>query len=253
MSTGSSEILPPRNMVDEERPRLGLRSFTEDVSQYFFGRDREIPELADRIRQRPLTILYGQSGLGKTSLLNAGVLPRLRQQGYAPVLVRVIYDPQLQPLSPEEQVLREFAIRFPEAPQPATAAPSLWDLFHDPQFGFAGTDASLPRPVLVFDQFEEIFTLGLTLRESQTRVFIDALSCVVENRPGESARARLEDDDYADRVLQHVRPCRVVFAMRDDYLHQLERWRRKIPSMMDNRFELRRLTGRQAFDAAFNP
>jgi len=245
--------------VDEENPWLGLRSFSEDVSQYFFGRDREIPELSDRIRQRPLTILYGQSGLGKTSLLNAGVIPRLRQQGYAPVLIRVIYDPQLQPLAPEQQLLQEFARHFPNAPQPATAAPTLWDLFHDPQFGFAdeaGTSAAakaLPRPVLLLDQFEEIFTLGLTLREQQTRELFEALACIVENKPPESARRRLEDDDYADRVLQHVRPCRVVFSMRDDYLHQLERWRRQMPSMMDNRCELRRLSGKQAFDAAFNP
>ena len=245
--------------VDEENPWLGLRSFSEDVSQYFFGRDREIPELTDRIRQRPLTILYGQSGLGKTSLLNAGVIPLLRQQGYAPVLIRVIYDPQLQPLAPEQQLLQEFARHFPNAPQPATAAPTLWDLFHDPQFGFAdeaGTSAAakaLPRPVLLLDQFEEIFTLGLTLREQQTRELFEALACIVENRPPESARRRLEDDDYADRVLQHVRPCRVVFSMRDDYLHQLERWRRQMPSMMDNRSELRRLSGKQAFDAAFNP
>jgi len=265
MNSRISDTLQPGTEVNEERPWLGLRSFTEDVSQYFFGRDKEIPDLADRIRQRPLTILYGQSGLGKTSLLNAGVIPRLRQEGYEPVLMRIIYDPRLQPLSPEQQVLHEFALRFPNAPQPATTALTLWDLFHDPQFGFAGTPPaadkttvncsphSLPRPVLLLDQFEELFTLGLTLREKETRAFFEALSCVVENRAGALARARLEDDDYADRVLQHVRPCRVVFSMRDDYLHQLERLRRQMPSMMDNRCELRRLTGRQAFDAAFNP
>ncbi|MFM7862982.1 MAG: hypothetical protein ACKPHU_02130, partial [Planctomycetaceae bacterium] len=77
MNSRISDMLQPGTEVNAEHPWLGLRSFTEDVSQYFFGRDKEIPDLADRIRQRPLTILYGQSGLGKTSLLNAGVIPRL--------------------------------------------------------------------------------------------------------------------------------------------------------------------------------
>ena len=77
--------------IDVTRPWLGLLPFTEATRQYFFGRDTEIQEIHDRIRENILTVLFGQSGLGKTSLLGAGVLPRLREDGMAPVLLRLVH------------------------------------------------------------------------------------------------------------------------------------------------------------------
>lgn len=63
-------------VVDEQQPWLGLLPFTEKTRRFFFGRDAEIAEISDRIAENPLTVLFGQSGLGKTSLLRAGVVPR---------------------------------------------------------------------------------------------------------------------------------------------------------------------------------
>src|SRR5215831_12791022 len=71
--------------VDECNPWLGLASFTEETRQYFFGRDEEVAELARRVQRKLLTVLFGQSGLGKTSILRAGLVPRLRAQGYCPI------------------------------------------------------------------------------------------------------------------------------------------------------------------------
>ncbi|MFM7867561.1 MAG: hypothetical protein ACKPHU_25395, partial [Planctomycetaceae bacterium] len=61
------------------------------------------------------------------------------------------------------------------------------------------------------------------------------------------------EPDYAERVLQSERICRLVLSLRHDYLHELERYRGRMPSVMDNRFELLRLSGPQAFEAVFNP
>ena len=78
--------------VDAQHPWLGLASFTEETRGYFYGREEEVGELARRVQRKLLTILFGQSGLGKTSILRAGIVPRLRPEGYCPVYVRIDYS-----------------------------------------------------------------------------------------------------------------------------------------------------------------
>src|SRR5439155_16853087 len=68
------------NLIDEQNPWLGLDSFTEETRQFFHGREEEIAELARRVQRKPLSILFGQSGLGKTSILRAGIVPRLKRE-----------------------------------------------------------------------------------------------------------------------------------------------------------------------------
>jgi hypothetical protein len=79
--------------LDPENPWLGLSSYTEETRAYFHGRDDEAAELARRVQRKLLTVLFGQSGLGKTSLLKAGLVPRLRSEGFCPVYVRIDYSP----------------------------------------------------------------------------------------------------------------------------------------------------------------
>ena len=70
-----------RLAVDAEHPWLGLASFSEETRGYFYGREEEVAELCRRVQRKQLTILFGQSGLGKTSILRAGIVPRLRPEG----------------------------------------------------------------------------------------------------------------------------------------------------------------------------
>src|SRR5205809_5878546 len=90
--------------VDPQHPWLGLASFTEETRSYFYGREEEVAELARRVQRKLLTILFGQSGLGKTSILQAGLVPRLRPEGFCPVYVRLDYDPNSP--SPADQIKR---------------------------------------------------------------------------------------------------------------------------------------------------
>src|SRR4029450_13077126 len=83
--------------VDSQHPWLGLDSFTEETRGYFYGREEEVAALRRRAPRKPLTILFGQSGLGKTSILRAGIVPRLRPLGYCPVYVRIDYSPDTPP------------------------------------------------------------------------------------------------------------------------------------------------------------
>src|ERR1022692_2700493 len=85
-------------LVDAEHPWLGLHPFTEENQHYFFGRTAEIRDIFLRVREHPLTVLYGQSGLGKTSLLRAGLIPKLRVERYRPVRILLDFDAAAPPL-----------------------------------------------------------------------------------------------------------------------------------------------------------
>ena len=73
------------------RPWPGLDAFSEALRDFFFGRAVETEELFRRVRGETVTLLFGQSGLGKTSLLRAGLAPRLRAVVFLPVFVRLDY------------------------------------------------------------------------------------------------------------------------------------------------------------------
>ena len=91
-ASSSPNILATARQVDADSPWLGLLSFTEETQKFFFGRDCEIREIFLRVRDQPLTVLYGQSGYGKTSSLNAGLVPKLRADGFRPVMIRLRFE-----------------------------------------------------------------------------------------------------------------------------------------------------------------
>ena len=87
-SAGVSLAAVEQPQATPERPWLGLAYFTEADHDYFCGRDPEVRELSDRVRRAPLTVLYGVSGYGKSSLIGAGLIPAMRAAGYPIVLLR---------------------------------------------------------------------------------------------------------------------------------------------------------------------
>ena len=65
------------------KPYIGLRPYEEKNQDIFFGRDREREILIDKLLVNKLTLLYAATGVGKSSLLRAAVLPQLKQPGKA--------------------------------------------------------------------------------------------------------------------------------------------------------------------------
>ena len=82
--------------VPRESPYQGLTPYDEDDAAYFFGREQETKLIAASLFASPLTLLYGASGVGKSSILRAGVVNRLR--GRKDVLVVVFTKWQTNPL-----------------------------------------------------------------------------------------------------------------------------------------------------------
>jgi hypothetical protein len=77
------------------KPYKGLDSFQVEDTDLFFGREREAGELTTHILSSRFALIHAQSGAGKTSLLNARIVPSLERSGWIPVLIRPQNDPIL--------------------------------------------------------------------------------------------------------------------------------------------------------------
>jgi hypothetical protein len=245
--------------VDERNPWLGLASFSEETRAYFYGREDEVAELARRVQRKLLTVLFGQSGLGKTSILRAGLVPRLRGQGYCPVYVRVDYGRDApEPAEQIKQAIARAATRSGEWTQAGVAAAgeSLWEFLHHRDDVLRDESGATLTPLLIFDQFEEIFTLAQSDDFGRARAagFIADLADLVENRAPKSLEAKLDtDDSMAERFDFARSDYRVLIALREDYLAPLEGLKAAMPSITQNRLRLAPMTGKQALTAVMRP
>ena len=245
--------------VDPRNPWLGLASFTEETRDYFHGREEEVGELARRVQRRLLTVLFGQSGLGKTSILRAGIVPRLRPEGYCPVYVRIDYGADTPP--PSEQI-KQAIIRATRAaghwtrPGVANGGESLWEFLHHRDDLLRDASGRTLLPLLIFDQFEEIFTLAQGDEAGRRRAaeFMEDLADLVENRAPRALEARLERDEAGLDHFDFSRSdYRILIALREDYLAHLEGLKARMPSVTQNRMRLARMTGTQALAAVTGP
>src|SRR5690348_8493704 len=178
-------------------PYPGLAVFGEQDAGWFFGREAATAEMLDRMSRllagAGLLVVSGASGAGKSSLLRAGMLPRIRAGGLAAAPGAASWPCVL--FTPTRAPLDELALRVaPLAGADASAVRR--GLAADPDgFALTARQAALTRPrgqpgangsmadrdqpprqgqlLLVVDQFEELFTQ--CAEEGQRRAFITAL------------------------------------------------------------------------------
>jgi hypothetical protein len=228
-------------VVDDEHPWLGLVAYTEKTQGFFFGRDAEISEIFTRVRENPLTILFGQSGLGKSSLLGAGLIPKLRAERYRPILIRFDFSENAPPLTTQAStaLCQVLAMDIP------AEATTLWEILHHLPSQVA-TFRERP-PVLIFDQFEEIFTQGSS-HNNDVKQWFTQIADLVENRPPADLQQRFRSDRQLARQYDSaLSPARIVITLREDYLSHLEQWKGMLPSLMRNRMPLYRLADYRPF------
>ena len=214
-------------------PYVGPRAFR--TGEKLYGRDREVRELLDLLIAERIVLLHSPSGAGKSSLVQAGLFPRLKEEGFflLPV-VRVNQEPpaRLKGLDSFNRYTFSVLLSFEEAlpaesrtPVEQLAALNLEDylsrqhVFNQPSSngGQPGEDESLlgvDSQVLIFDQFEEILTADSTDREAKLTFF---------NQLGSALRERHR---WA------------LFAMREDYLPALDPYLKPIPTRLANTYRL---------------
>jgi hypothetical protein len=166
-------------------PYPGLASYADRAADrlLFSGRDKESQTLLDMILSESLVLLFSRSGVGKTSLINAGVLEELRRKDFFPVVVRITHDAKGGPVKSVYECVEEQAKRGGVATTGNSERHSLWQYFHEVEFSKEGRKL---RPILILDQFEELFTIVRSSKEA----FIKDLADLARHRVPEDVRTR---------------------------------------------------------------
>lgn len=276
-------------------PWKGLQSYSEGDPIY--GRNHDIVQLSRKIIDNPQTVIYGESGNGKTSILRAGIFPILRQRNFFPVLIRLdhkdltlSYNAQIFEavegalkalrfnylIDPDQTI--SGTIREVRAPFDSDKEETLWEYFHRREFFYEHPithEQQAITPVLVFDQFEEIFSLqtqehATTREKSRVDFFTQLTNLLNEIRPDElilqDAEVAPSSIDSESDLSSLIRlnttieepylsqaNCHLVFSLRNDYLAHLERYTENIPSLKHNRYCLLPLSEDQAAEIIMRP
>ncbi len=221
MAQGLRELLyaDRRDVLLEENPFRGLLPFTERQTDFFFGREAEIDGFIERVRLQPILPVVGPSGAGKSSFVQAGVIPRLREQepwvvlkcrpGSRPLvalatrLLRSESETSLTPVALDSNAESQHSSRSNGAEQTGRTVAELAEQLRQTPRKLSIELATVAEQhhanVLLFvDQLEELFTL--VDDPAICRSFMEAICAAA--------------DDPQD-------PVRVVFTIRDDFLGRM--------------------------------
>jgi hypothetical protein len=236
----------------------GLKPFERAQSALFYGRGEDVQRLGNLILRERLVVLFAKSGIGKTSILQAGVAPELEKKGYLPIFLRA--DNTSRPVT---EAIREALEQHPniggrnEVERLKDTSMGLWEVMKRLEFDIDGLPAT---PVLVFDQFEEIFTLNH--KDASRWEFLHQLADLVSEDMPEKIRNELllrsqqnaAPLKQADAQWWEEKPnIRIAISIRSDFLHLLDEISPLIPGILGNRYQLQPLSRRQAREAIESP
>ena len=193
---------PPGADENGKCPYVGLASFQPDAAAWYFGRERLTDALCSRVRSSRFVAVFGASGSGKSSLLHAGLLPRMAagdEESGGPAWPTVVFSPGPHPL---RECTAKLAAFTGTDGAPDLAAAVLRALDGRPK------DVEL---LLVVDQFEEVFTLCPSAPERSA--FIGALTTAA-SAPG--SRVRVVVAIRADFYSECLRYPALVDALREE-------------------------------------
>ncbi|MEN3332622.1 MAG: hypothetical protein V7641_1987 [Blastocatellia bacterium] len=230
------------------RPYKFLDYYTERDTQLFFGREAEVASVSSQIVAHRSFILHGRSGVGKSSLLRAGLMPRLKAAGHHVFVIRSFTDPLHQMTAALAHLLNDELPRptYDETTSPPAEALSMNVLTPGGAGSLAALDEHEPAPlaelmgqaerrwpgrsvIFFLDQFEEFFTL---LGEETRAGFLEEMT----------------------RLFAHEElPFRLLFALREDLLAEMSQLKAAIPEIFHHEYRLKRLSREQAAVAITAP
>ncbi len=238
----------------------GIQPFTREYQGVFFGRNKDIESIKKILNVTELLVLHGKSGLGKSSLINAGIIPIMeKDDGYKPLLLRFGAFNRESPSTPKEifikglKNLTESKNAFLSPVK--TVEESIWSCFKKLQWNW-GQDKGI---LLVLDQFEEIFTYPNGLAE-----FFQDFSELIFNRMPDTYRRELyqwvkENPDEADKYSAQIDfidkspVLKLLIGIRSDKLSLLDRLSQFIPNVLKNTYEIKPLSIENALEAIIKP
>jgi hypothetical protein len=213
-------------------PYKGLANYTEQDAALFFGRDREREVIIANLKARQLTVLYGESGVGKSSLLHAGVMSDLLETArrnvdlhgtpeHLPVILSAWSDDPVAGLIAKIRRAVDESVAMPgEPPEPTSLAAVI-------NWSAAAADAQL---LIILDQFEEYF-----------------LYHAVEDGPGTFATE-------FPRILNTPGiQANLLVSVREDALAKLDRFKRHVPRLFDSSLRIDHLDAAAAREAIERP
>lgn len=268
-----------------KNPWRGLESYSE--GEILYGRDEDIRDLTQAILNNVETLLYGKSGIGKSSILNAGILPLIRRHGYVPIVLRLSHKKDEDYLTQIRAAIED-SVRVVEIlPAKNETRESLYEYFH--RHTFHSPDGRRLKLLLIFDQYEEIFTLQSDelkkksffsqladmlnnimpseLQESIPALSSDSAGAKDSAKATESGGSAAESDMFGDMFStisfetagndtpQYVddNEVRFIFTIREDFLSEFEYYTSGIPSLKQNRYGLRPINEEQAAQIIMRP
>jgi len=243
----------------------GTKPFEIEDYRLFKGRDEDIQSLMQKILLQNLIVLYSRSGLGKSSLLNAGLLNKLKDgDSIVPIVLRFgAFLPGSidMPLQKLQSIITEqfhangssFLYNKLIKNTPLTSH-HLWYLFKDIQIDCPSNNTF----VLIFDQFEELFSYP----EEGMRIFAKELSELFfvsvpqQLRNIITAKLQSDENDLSDNELERLYnpvSIKILFAIRSDKLSLLHNLTTFFPAVLQNCYELKPLNRKQAREAIVAP
>jgi YVTN family beta-propeller protein len=226
-------------------PYIGPRPFRRDEKDQarFFGRDTESDEIIALITSHRITLVYAQSGAGKTSIFNAQVIPSLENYGFQVLPIARVQPTSAQISSKDDnnyvpsQIKNVYIYNALQSLRPEINAQSILDSslfeFLDKEFQtYEEEDGEMRPQVLIFDQLEELFrSYPDNNWLEQQKGFFEQVADSLDNNP----------------------LLRVVFIIREDFLAQLDPFVTILPEKLRAHFRLEPLGRKEAILAIKSP
>ncbi len=247
----------------------GVKPFEVEDAKLFFGRERDCTDLYDLMCREKLVVLFAKSGYGKSSLIKAGLIPRLIANPNTeldantgdeniipnvPIYIRFnLYSPNNKLESPCDKIIT----RLKEELNDVTEDASVIGFFQDEKIKeslwtrFKAHQTQAPKKIyLIFDQFEEFFSYPV---EEQAKFQME-LSELLYTQIPQSVRDVMTDTDRALKNKLHQKlKVNALFSLRSDRIHLLNNMRENLPAILNVRYELNALSVEQAHSAIVEP
>ncbi|MFK7948612.1 MAG: hypothetical protein AB8G11_13560, partial [Saprospiraceae bacterium] len=236
----------------------GTVPFTSKHKDLFFGRKKEMAELNQLIGLEQLVVLYGKSGLGKSSLIQAGIIPTIEaKKNYEPIYIRLTAfreseaeDDTINPTQITKDNIQGKVDKPTFLEQLRPDENSLWSVAKNRQINGGGH-----RLILFFDQFEELFQYSERAINAFVRELRELLNTAIPQRIRDEIN-KLDDDfltEEQEDMLYEPLEIKAVFGIRSDRMHLMNKLARSLPQILANNYELQPLALDDAKDAIVKP